>query len=81
MDLQAQDRVHRIGQRKPVLIFRLSTSGTVEARMLERAASKRRLERLVIHKRKRYRASPAVVIPSNRRIHALHPTCMPNRQV
>lgn len=52
MDLQAQDRVHRIGQTKPCLIFRLSTAGTVEGRMLERAANKRKLERLVIHRRK-----------------------------
>jgi ATP-dependent DNA helicase len=50
MDLQAQDRVHRIGQTKPVLIFRLSTANTAESRMLACAASKRRLERLVIHK-------------------------------
>jgi ATP-dependent DNA helicase len=50
MDLQAQDRVHRIGQTKPVLIFRLSTVNTAEDRMLQRAASKRKLERLVIHK-------------------------------
>lgn len=53
MDLQAQDRVHRIGQTKPVLILRLSTSNTAEARMLARASAKRRLERLVIHKSKR----------------------------
>jgi ATP-dependent DNA helicase len=52
MDLQAQDRVHRIGQTKPVLIFRLSTANTAEGRMLASAASKRRLERLVIHKKK-----------------------------
>ncbi|KAI9339899.1 P-loop containing nucleoside triphosphate hydrolase protein [Obelidium mucronatum] len=50
MDLQAQDRVHRIGQTKPVIIYRLVTSGTVEKRILDRAASKRKLEKLVIHK-------------------------------
>ncbi|KAJ3402286.1 hypothetical protein CcCBS67573_g01001 [Chytriomyces confervae] len=50
MDLQAQDRVHRIGQTRPVIIYRLVTSGTVEKRILDRAASKRKLEKLVIHK-------------------------------
>ena len=28
MDLQAQDRAHRIGQKKPVKVFRLITEGT-----------------------------------------------------
>ncbi|KAH9051107.1 P-loop containing nucleoside triphosphate hydrolase protein, partial [Lactarius deliciosus] len=28
MDLQAQDRAHRIGQTRPVLIFRLVSRGT-----------------------------------------------------
>ncbi|KAK4515509.1 uncharacterized protein ATC70_010459 [Mucor velutinosus] len=48
MDLQAQDRVHRIGQTKPVLVYRLVAAKTVEAKMLERATGKRRLEKLVI---------------------------------
>ncbi|GAN03057.1 helicase [Mucor ambiguus] len=48
MDLQAQDRVHRIGQTKPVLIYRLVAANTVEAKMLEKATGKRRLEKLVI---------------------------------
>ncbi|EEP79580.1 hypothetical protein UREG_04426 [Uncinocarpus reesii 1704] len=33
-DLQAQDRAHRIGQTKPVLVYRLATRGTVEQRSL-----------------------------------------------
>ncbi|KAJ1555765.1 hypothetical protein HK405_013437 [Cladochytrium tenue] len=49
MDLQAQDRVHRIGQTRPVVVYRLATKGTIEERVLDRAASKRRLEKLVIH--------------------------------
>ena len=47
-DLQAQDRAHRIGQTKPVIVYRLATKGTVEQTLLEKADSKRRLERLVI---------------------------------
>ena len=50
MDLQAQDRAHRIGQKKPVIVFRFATGGTVEERLLERAEGKRRLERLVMMK-------------------------------
>lgn len=52
MDLQAQDRVHRIGQTKPVLIYRLAIANSVETRILERANSKRKLEKLVIHQKK-----------------------------
>lgn len=51
-DLQAQDRAHRIGQTRPVIIYRLATKGTVEQNLLEKADSKRRLERLVIQKGK-----------------------------
>ncbi|CAI7628613.1 unnamed protein product [Penicillium glandicola] len=51
-DLQAQDRAHRIGQTRPVIIYRLATKGTVEQALLEKADSKRRLERLVIQKGK-----------------------------
>ncbi|KAF9937976.1 hypothetical protein BGZ67_000680 [Mortierella alpina] len=52
MDLQAQDRVHRIGQTKPVMIYRLVTANTVEGKIIEKANSKRKLEKLVIHKGK-----------------------------
>jgi ATP-dependent DNA helicase len=49
-DLQAQDRAHRIGQTRPVVIFRLATKGTVEEELLMNADAKRRLEKLVIKK-------------------------------
>ncbi|CDK25034.1 unnamed protein product [Kuraishia capsulata CBS 1993] len=48
VDLQAMDRVHRIGQTKPVVIYRLAVSNTVEEVLLARADSKRILEKLVI---------------------------------
>ncbi|XP_071805450.1 lymphocyte-specific helicase-like isoform X2 [Asterias amurensis] len=51
-DLQAQDRCHRIGQTKPVVIYRLVTSNTIDQKIVERAAAKRRLEKMVIHQGK-----------------------------
>lgn len=53
MDLQAQDRAHRIGQTKPVLIFRLVSRHTIESKIMQRASEKRQLEALVIAKGKR----------------------------
>lgn len=50
MDFQAMDRCHRIGQTVPVLVFRLVTQHSVEVKMLERANSKLKLERLVVKK-------------------------------
>ncbi|KUI68421.1 putative ATP-dependent helicase IRC5 [Cytospora mali] len=49
-DLQAQDRCHRIGQKRPVIVYRLATKGTVEEDLLMSADAKRRLEKLVIKK-------------------------------
>lgn len=51
-DLQAQDRCHRIGQTKPVVVYRLVTANTIDQKIVERAAAKRKLEKLVIHKNK-----------------------------
>ena len=56
-DLQAQDRAHRIGQTKPVIIYRFATKGTVEESLLDKAYGKRRLEKLVIQKDK-FRSLP-----------------------
>jgi len=50
MDIQAQDRCHRIGQTKPVVVFRLVTANSVDSRILKRARSKLFLERLVVGK-------------------------------
>jgi len=41
---------HRIGQTKPVLIFRLVSRHTIESKILQRASEKRQLEALVIAK-------------------------------
>ncbi|XP_071337586.1 lymphoid-specific helicase isoform X2 [Trachinotus anak] len=51
-DLQAQDRCHRIGQTKPVLVYRLVTANTIDQKILEKASAKRKLEQMVIHKNK-----------------------------
>ena len=50
-DLQAQDRAHRIGQKNPVIVYRLATKGTAEEQLLTSADAKRRLEKLIIKKR------------------------------
>ena len=47
-DLQAQDRAHRIGQTKPVQVFRLITSGSIEEKMIERAMMKLKLDAVVV---------------------------------
>eukprot|EP00268_Persea_americana_P040690 TRINITY_DN4045_c0_g1_i1.p1 TRINITY_DN4045_c0_g1~~TRINITY_DN4045_c0_g1_i1.p1 ORF type:complete len:869 (-),score=186.34 TRINITY_DN4045_c0_g1_i1:396-3002(-) len=50
MDLQAMDRCHRIGQSRPVHVYRLATSHSVEGRIIKKAFSKLKLEHLVIEK-------------------------------
>lgn len=47
-DSQAEDRCHRIGQTRPVIVYRLIAHGSVEVQMLRRANRKRALERLVL---------------------------------
>lgn len=49
-DNQAQDRCHRIGQTNDVVVYRLITSNSVELKILDRANSKRKLERVVCAK-------------------------------
>lgn len=48
------DRCHRIGQEKPVVVYRLVTAGTVDQKIVERAAAKRKLEKMVIHQGNNY---------------------------
>nr|XP_031863638.1 uncharacterized protein CI109_000890 [Kwoniella shandongensis]KAA5530710.1 hypothetical protein CI109_000890 [Kwoniella shandongensis] len=47
-DLQAQDRAHRIGQKKEVRVLRLISSGTVEELVLARAQQKLAIDGKVI---------------------------------
>lgn len=47
-DLQAMDRAHRLGQERPVTVYRLISPGTIEERMLNRAQQKSRINDLVI---------------------------------
>jgi hypothetical protein len=48
MDLQAQDRAHRIGQRSEVSVFRLITYSPVEEKILSRATEKLNMSELVV---------------------------------
>ncbi|KAK8056887.1 Chromodomain helicase [Apiospora rasikravindrae] len=47
-DLQAMARAHRIGQKKPVTVYRLVSKETIEEEVLERARNKLLLEFLAI---------------------------------
>ena len=53
VDLQAQDRAHRIGQTKPVQVYRLVTTGSVEEKMVERALFKLKLDAVVVQQVRR----------------------------
>ncbi|KAF7002559.1 LOW QUALITY PROTEIN: hypothetical protein CFC21_018039 [Triticum aestivum] len=50
MDLQAMDRCHRIGQTRPLHVYRLATANSVEGRIIKRAFGKLKLEHVVIGK-------------------------------
>ncbi|OII77763.1 SNF2 family N-terminal domain-containing protein [Cryptosporidium andersoni] len=52
VDLQAMDRAHRIGQKKPVYIYRLLHENTIEEKILERANLKLQLESAIIQQGK-----------------------------
>ncbi|XP_042473875.1 ISWI chromatin-remodeling complex ATPase CHR11-like isoform X2 [Zingiber officinale] len=48
VDLQAQDRAHRIGQKKEVQVFRFCNEFAIEEKVIERAYKKLALDALVI---------------------------------
>ncbi len=48
VEAQASDRAHRIGQDRPVTVYRLVTKHTIEERMLEIHAKKQRLSRSLL---------------------------------
>ncbi|XP_015605830.1 lymphocyte-specific helicase-like [Cephus cinctus] len=43
-------RCHRIGQTRPVVVYKLCTKGTIDERILKRGEVKRKLEKIVISK-------------------------------
>ena len=48
MERQATDRAHRIGQSKPVFVYKLVAAGSIEERMLELQARKQALADAVL---------------------------------
>merc|ERR1719163_371088 len=48
MDLQAQDRAHRIGQTREVHIYRLISERTIEENILKKSKQKQHLDALVM---------------------------------
>ncbi|GKT19847.1 DNA helicase Ino80 like protein, partial [Aduncisulcus paluster] len=48
VDSQAMDRVHRVGQTKPVTVYRLVIPGSIEDYVLERAGKKGEMQRMVL---------------------------------
>eukprot|EP00340_Litonotus_pictus_P005588 CAMPEP_0170515282 /NCGR_PEP_ID=MMETSP0209-20121228/1721_1 /TAXON_ID=665100 ORGANISM="Litonotus pictus, Strain P1" /NCGR_SAMPLE_ID=MMETSP0209 /ASSEMBLY_ACC=CAM_ASM_000301 /LENGTH=1089 /DNA_ID=CAMNT_0010799683 /DNA_START=4 /DNA_END=3273 /DNA_ORIENTATION=+ len=61
VDLQAIDRAHRIGQNKEVTIYRFVTEGTVEEKIIERAAKKLKIDHLIIQKGKTVQNKPTAL--------------------
>ncbi|XP_044733897.1 lymphoid-specific helicase-like [Chrysoperla carnea] len=47
-DVQAQDRCHRIGQTKPVVIYKFLSLGTIDEKIYKNGEMKRRLEKVII---------------------------------
>ena len=47
-DSQAMDRCHRIGQTRPVAVYRLLTVNSVDIEMMQKQISKKKLERMTI---------------------------------
>lgn len=52
VDLQAIDRAHRIGQKREVIVYRFVTEGSVEEKIVERAARKLKVDHLIMQRGK-----------------------------
>ena len=65
IDRQAEDRAHRIGQTKPVDVYRLVAEGTVDRDILDLAARKRAVNDIAIaaHEASVPQASSAARVP------------------
>ncbi len=48
MDRQAEDRAHRLGQKRPVTVYRLVAKGTVDQSIYEKAEKKLRLDAAIL---------------------------------
>lgn len=48
VDQQAMDRVHRLGQTKDVVVYRLITKNSIEERIMEKANKKDEMQKIVI---------------------------------
>lgn len=48
MDLQAQDRAHRIGQKKEVIVLRFLSVNTIEEDIYSRAIQKKNMDEILI---------------------------------
>ena len=48
VDQQAMDRAHRLGQTKPVTVYRLITQNSIEERIIARAKQKDAIHKVVI---------------------------------
>ncbi len=48
LTVKAEDRAHRIGQKKQVRVFRFITENSVEEKIIDKATQKLRLDQLVI---------------------------------
>ena len=64
-DLQAQARCHRIGQNKPVKIYRLICRNTYEREMFDKASRKLALDRAVLQNMNSIENFPVSSLPGN----------------
>ena len=66
-NLQARDRVIRIGQDKDVVVYRLTTSGTVESRLIEILQQKTALFDAIINRLTETNLNPSMPVPDELR--------------